>query len=306
MSMKIKFVVLFFLLATRGYSQDPQWSKFEWINYSVADMTFDKAAIVVPLTIRGAARTLWMQLDTGSDGTTVYEIPFRQLHIPAHYSTGDSSAIILSAALGNNSFDSLRLWMSKGYGDTVSEQDPRPIIGTIGLDILQGKVFILDFPHNQFCLVSSVEKIPKELLARANFVNVHNRNNKLFLSIEIADTSSDDFFFDTGSSIFPIQTTLGLWQKFTGLKGNEKNLTRLKVLSWGKEDITLGAPARGPLRIGELTVDHPMVYFDSTGLNDYTKWPFKTDGLIGNQVFYDHYTVIIDLINNRFGILTSD
>lgn len=303
--MKYRLFGFLLLLASTGYSREIPWSPFEWISFSIGDKTFDRAAILIPVKLTGTTRALWMQLDTGSDATMVYEIPWKQLHLTVPQAAGDSSKILLSAAIGNQWFDSLWVRMAYGFGDSLTEKEERPVIGTIGQDWLIGRILLLDFPHKRFCLLSSVESIPKEFLARASFVDLHNRNNKLFITIEVADTASNYFFFDTGSSLFQIVTTPALWKKFTGLRGDEKNIARLKVPSWGKEAILLGAPTKGPLKIGSLTVRNPTVYFDSTALNDFTTWPFKVDGLVGNALFYDHHTILIDLIKNRFGVLRN-
>ena len=84
----------------------------------------------------------------------------------------------------------------------------------------------------------------------------------------------------------------------TGLQGTEKNTIRIKVPYWGEEVSLVGAPVKGTLTIGTLKVSNPIAYFESTGI-------VETDGLLGNALFYDEYTIIIDLRQNRFGILRN-
>jgi hypothetical protein len=70
------------------------------------------------------------------------------------------------------------------------------------------------------------------------------------------------------------------------------------VSSWGKEVALVGAPVKGTLTIGTLQVPNAIAYFESTGI-------VETDGFLGNALFYDEYTIIIDLRENRFGLLRN-
>ena len=301
--MKIKFIVIFLLLAVESCSAAIEWSQFEWIGSTIGDKTFDRAAILVPVKLKDNPKTFWMQLDTGTDVTIIYGIPFNQLDYPIQPMKGQEGFVALSGSIGNCPFDSFPVLIYKDFGDSLNGKEEFPVIGSVGQDILVGRILVLDFPKNRFCLTDSLDPAVKSLLSRASYVDLNRRNNKLFVHVQIADTSSDDFFFDTGSSLFPISTSKAMWQKLTGLQGNEKNVVRMSVPSWGKEAVLVGAPAKGDLNFGTLHVTNPMVYFDSTGLIDFSQWPFKTDGLLGNALFYDEYLVIIDLIQNRFGIL---
>lgn len=301
--MRIKLFIIFLLFAVESCSAAIEWSQFEWISSTVGNKTFDRAAILVPVKLKNNPKTFWMQLDTGTDVTVLYQIPFNQLKYPVQPIKGKDNFVALSGTIGNCPFDSLPVYMYKDFGDSLNDKDEHPVIGSVGQDILVGRILVLDFPKKRFCLTDSLDPAVKSLIPRANFVDLNRRNNKLFVHMQIADTSSDDFFYDSGASLFPISTSKTMWQKLTGLKGDEKRIIRMKVPSWGKEIVLLGAPVKGALTFGTLHVDHPIAYFDSTGMLDFSQWPFKTDGLLGNALFYDEYTVVIDLVHNRFGIL---
>lgn len=304
-SMRIRLLIVFLILAIIDCSPDIEWSQFEWRGSSIGSKTFDRAAILIPVKLKDNPKTFWMQLDTGIDVTVVYQTPFNQLNYPTKYIQGQDDFIALSGSLGNCPFDSFPVFMYKDFGDSLNDKQEYPLIGSIGQDILGGKILVIDFPKKRFCLTDSVNGALKSLLSRASFVDLNKRNNKLFVHMQVADISSDDFFYDTGASLFPISTSKTMWQKLTGLQGNEKRNIRMSVPSWGKEAVLIGAPAKGALKFGAIQVNNPVVYFDSTGLIDFSQWPFKTDGLLGNALFYDEYTVILDLIHNRFGILRS-
>jgi len=301
--MRIKLFIIFLLLAAESCSASIEWSKFEWISSTIGDKTFDRVGILVPVKLKNNPKTFWMQLDTGTDVTVVYQIPFSQLNYPVKPIKGLEDFVALSGSIGNCPFDSFPVFMYKDFGDSLNDKEEHPVIGSVGQDILVGRILVIDFPKERFCLTDSLDSAVKSLLSRASFVNLNRRDNKLFVHVQIADTSSDDFFYDTGASLFPISTSKAMWQKLTGLEGNEKNNVRMSVSSWGQEVVLIGAPVKGDLTFGTLNVPNPMVYFDTTGLITFSQEPFKTDGLLGNALFYDEYTVVIDLVHNRFGIL---
>jgi hypothetical protein len=240
-----------------------------------------------------------MQLDTGSNTSVVYGIPFNQLNYLAYQDEGDENFVRLSGTLGNCVFDSLRFFMNKDFGDSLDEKEEHPLIGTIGPEFLVGKILLLDFPKMRFYLADSLNDALRDLLSRASFVDLERRNERLFVTLQIAGVSYREFFFDTGASLFPIMTSKKLWQKLTGLKGTEKSNIRVTAPSWGEEVALIGAPVKGVLKFGKLQVRNPVAYFAPAGLID-------TDGLIGNALFYDEYMVVLDLKQNRFGILKSE
>jgi len=303
--MRIILLAIFLLFAVTGCSPDIEWSQFEWRGSSIGGKTFDRAVILVPVKLKDNPKIFWMQLDTGIDVTVVYQIPFNQLNYPAQPIKGQEDFVALSGSIGNCPFDSFPVFIYKDFGDSLDNKQEYPVIGSVGQDILAGKILLLDFPKKRFYLADSLDHTLKGLLSRASFVDLKRRDNKLFVHVQIADTSSDNFFYDTGASLFPITTSKTMWQKLTGLQGDEKSNIRMSVPSWGQEAVLVGAPAKGELKLGTLRATSPMVYFDTTGMIDYSQGPLKADGLLGNALFYDEYTVVLDLIRNRFGILKN-
>jgi hypothetical protein len=298
-----KFFVFLLLFIVESCSAGMEWSQFEWTSSSIGGKKFDRVAILVPMKLKNNPRTFWMQLDTGSDFTVLYQIPFSQLNYPIQPIKGQEAFVPLSGTLGNCPFDSFPVFMYEDFGDSLNDKKEYPVIGSVGQDMLVGKIFVIDFPKGKFCLTDSLDPEVKSLLSQASWVNLNRRDNKLFVHLQIADTSSDDFFYDTGASLFPLTTSKAMWQKLTGKKGDEKSNVRMSVSSWGNKVVLIGAPVKGNLTLGTLKVANPMVYFDKTGTIAFSSEPFKTDGLIGNALFYDEYTVVIDLVHNRFGII---
>jgi len=296
--MTIKSLTIFLALASASYPQGISWSSFEWSGGSIGDKAFDRATLMVPVRLEHKPDVYWMQLDTGCNVTVVYQIPFDQLKYPAQRIEGRDDFIALSGTIGNCPFDSFPVFVWEDFGDSLGAMKERALIGTVGQDMLAGKVLVLDYPNRRFCLTDSLDGALEDLVSKASFVDLQRRNDKLFVPVRIGDMYSENFFLDTGASMLPITTTKEIWRRLTGLQGTEKSNIRIKVSSWGKEVTLVGAPVKGTLTIGTLQVPNAIAYFESTGL-------VETDGLLGNALFYDEYTIIIDLRENRFGLLRN-
>ena len=108
------------LLLTSVDAQQIEWSRFEWVSYASAGVSYDRAAIIVPVTLRDASRTYWMQLDTGSDATMFYATPFGQMNYTARQENGPRRSVLLSGTLGSHPFSSFRFWILEEFGDTLA------------------------------------------------------------------------------------------------------------------------------------------------------------------------------------------
>jgi hypothetical protein len=68
-----------------------------------------------------------------------------------------------------------------------------------------------------------------------------------------------------------------------------------------------GAPLKGSMCVGQACVTAPVLYFDSTGLEnlDFERYPFQTSGCFGNVPFDGRFTVVLDLPHRRFGVMAG-
>ncbi len=125
-----------------------------------------------------------------------------------------------------------------------------PKIGTLGLDFFRDRVLLLDFPARRVAILGPGEAMPAWIEEQASWVGVDYREEKLFVPLTLAGETYDDFFYDTGSSLFPVSTTMEIWQKATGRRGDEPSNITWKVPSFGQEVVLIGAPSRGGSRWG--------------------------------------------------------
>ena len=125
--MKIKLFIIVLLLAVETCTAGVEWSQFEWTGSSIGDKTFDRAAILVPVKLKNNPKTFWIQLDTGTDVTVLYQIPFSQLKYPVQPVKDQENFVALSGSIGNCPFDSFPVFMYKDFGDSLNGKEEHPV-----------------------------------------------------------------------------------------------------------------------------------------------------------------------------------
>jgi hypothetical protein len=280
-----------------------QWSNFAW--------TAEKEAMYVPVKLQFDASTYWLQLDTGCRENLIYNVPLRQLTGQTEFK---DRYFILNGRIGDYEFRNERFWIKRNYGNEISPSAKFNEIGTLGLDFLMQRILTIDYPNDRFRVCDSLNELPEELLKKARFTKVRIKLGKLFLEeLEFDNKPLRGIFLDTGSSRFTLVFLLkSRWEKFTGKKDTQGDCY-LELPAWGKKVSLVGAKAKGSLRLRDLEIENPMIYFDPhlpvIGLKRFLMrigmLIFKVNGIMGNEPFYNEYTVILDLQQNRFGFLKS-
>jgi hypothetical protein len=244
-----------------------------------------KVAMRVPVTING--RTYSLQLDTGSNATILY---------------GDEAARRRWAKAGATSFDARTIRVG-GIAMANREITILPDMeasggGTLGLDLLLGRVVVLDYPHRRFCLTDA-GALPRWVSTNARWSNAALRNGKLFVPVRIGGESFPQrFLFDTGSSSFAMAVEKSRWAELTG-KGKTA-AAAITGTQWGKPKVWPGAQSLKPIEIGNEDYPTLPIHYEDYGF--YTS-KFDADGLVGNAPFLDKI-VLLDLgPDMRFGVI---
>jgi hypothetical protein len=284
-----------------------EWSSFEWSSEK------EKEALYVPVKLEFDASTYWLQLDTGCNRSFIFDVPLRQITGKAEFKDKN---FILNGSIGNYEFRNQRFWVFRNFGEQISRSGKRNEIGVLGLGFLTRRILTIDYPNERFCFCNSLAELPEELVKKTRFTAVRIKHGKLFLEeLRFRDKPLTGILLDTGSSRFTmILLRERLWQRLTGKKGNEKDNHYLEVPAWGEKKVTLvGAKAEGILKLADLEIENPAIYFDShipaSGIMSLLVRVgirmFGVNGIMGNAPFYDEYTVIFDLLQKRFGFLKS-
>ena len=304
---KIITLIAVVVLSIKGYSQSIKPAQFEWVEFATVDTTFEKAAILVPIYLKGVDDKYFMQLDLGSDATMFYGIPFEQISKTHPFLRKDIKTILkynrkvkvvpVNGKLGSYTLKSDTFYIKQNYGDSLNPDSKFNVIGTVGLDIFRNRILMIDFVDQKFAIADTVAQFDQNFLTNTDTIAIKLIFNKMFVSgIKIGDQPLNNIIYDSGSSIFTLVVTKEKWQKLTGRTGDEVDNIVIKIPAWQKEIKVIGAPLKENLFLGNLKVEHPVIFYGVLEELDLSKAPFKLEGLIGNVLFLDSI-IIIDFKN---------
>lgn len=273
------------------------WIPFEWTSDSLSGRYFEKTAMYVNTQLDNITDTFVCQLDLGSNMTMLYENPikhFNHLDEKSYYYKerifGDDKHKCVRDVewhLGSVNLKSHSVIMNQGYGDTSTV--PPIKIGTIGVDMFQDKVLVIDFPNQRFCVLDEIKDnkaryTPLELSAGGFIILPVKIGGKVFKCL-----------YDSGSSLFSIITYPGHIKDFS----TEADDDSFIINSWGKQVMAYSRNLYAETNIMGQVVPNNKVYSLST-VEDFLK-EANADAMLGNALFWNN-TIIIDFKHKRFGI----
>ncbi|MGH8225087.1 MAG: hypothetical protein ACRER1_02895 [Gammaproteobacteria bacterium] len=291
--------------ATPGLAQPSgiPWIHFQWDSLKTGGKTYAKSALLVPVRIRSFPQIYYMQLDTGAFDTIFYAVPKKvqdallgdwhkgqPFYLPLHI--GDTLLTLSGIRITTLSAD------MKG---------PYPIIGTLGLNALLNFAVFIDFAHQRIAFIRPQHVRPSDI-AGVSFVHITYRNDKIFIPITIDRVRyKDDFFYDSGSSLFSLSTRRSLWSQLTGRSPDDQRNEIMRVNQWNKTATVIGAKIHGVLSIGPINIPSAVAWVQTSGGTGgalvTANYPVK--GVIGNAPFYNCCMIVIDIPEQRFGITRS-
>lgn len=161
-------------------------------------------------------------------------------------------------------------------------------IGTIGADIFQNKVLIIDYPNQRFAICDTVPRIYQNHLLNIEL----NNSGKIILPYK----SKGNYYkimFDNGSSLFPIIARTINRPKFS----NNPVIDSLNISSWGEIHMVDSRLITDSFELAGKIFCNVKVYENHTD----NGMDMNTDGMAGNYLFWNN-TVIIDYKNKKFGV----
>ena len=283
-----------------------QWIPFQWQSYSTDGRHFPKAAIYIPVSIQKLeGLNTVVQFDLGSDATMLYENPFKQLgadkdFFKEHWNRNVDSTYKFGRLKGY-SFQMGGLQVKDplirvNYGTMLTRDSFQTIqkVGTLGSDFFKNKYLLIDYPGQRITVSDSLSN---EILDNFSIIQARVQNNRLEVPLVI-EGKTYWFLFDTGASIFPLQTHKSLWDSLR-VQGP---IDSFKVPSWGKMVDVYSASMKYTVQLGSMDLPRDKVYYvESPQVMDYFK-EIGLTGLTGNAYFLNN-VVLIDYKNKRFGVM---
>ena len=138
----------------------PPWTRFEWVGLDVGTQHFARAALLVPITIKGIDGVYYLQHDLGSDQTMLDEVPFRQIRNKAAQTNALKTTAVIEGNIGGTDLRGFRIGVKLKYGDPVTPEDKLQVIGTLGLDFFTNRVLLLDYPAQRLAILPGDSALP--------------------------------------------------------------------------------------------------------------------------------------------------
>lgn len=251
------------------------------------------SALLLPIKIDGINQTFFMQFDSGSSTTVFYKKSLEsiakkfqnQLKIDTKKNEISSSFSIGNMKIVSNTFEVLN------YGEEISFDNPNAenSIGTIGTDLLEKRITVLDFKNNQ---CSFIEKIQEN-----DFSDFEFKKRKILIP-SIIENENLKLLYDSGTSGYELITTKEIWQQYR-LKNSAVKTE--KGNSWGNTLHVYSASAKKKIQFDKSTLNLSEVTYIE-GTSDLQKFLMKRSGMqgmIGNKLFLNH-KLILDCKNEKF------
>ena len=281
--------------------------KFYWSPAEISGRHFDKAAMYLPISLDTVSKLHYSQFDLGSDRTILYQNNFKSI-TDYNYLKFDSLSDSnperplfmikdVDLNIGKINFGKRNVLGLYNYGEPIIRKKNAPVsensIGTIGADIFQNKIVVINFPNQTISVLDTTNSALENYFS---FEKCKIENKRIIVPI-ILNGKTHFFIYDTGSSLFPMVTSFSNWKEITNQKINDT----LSITNFGKPVIMLGSNASIEIIIGMNTLTDFGVYYEKDNYFDKMFEQLKCDGIIGNAFFFNK-TISIDFKNKRFGI----
>ncbi|MFL5542234.1 MAG: DUF4440 domain-containing protein [Longimicrobiaceae bacterium] len=243
----------------------------------------DRGGIVVPVELNG--KSYPFELDTGADQTVV------------------SSAAVAEQGWARQPNGRVRVervriaGVDVGAARLATREQPRAAspaapVGTVGLDLLMGRMVVIDYPGQRFCLVAGNDA-PTELTDQVEWTPAEIRSGKLFVSAKLGGRALDGLFFATGGAgALPLAVDQATWATLTGRAGERDATSRVTPPSRGTPQPFVGAPAQGALELGGIRMESPLVYYSTAEPARFRGLGYPAAGVLGNAPFWDRIVVL--------------
>jgi len=277
---------------------------FYWKADSVGSRSEPHAALLVPVKLPGCPKQFYMQFDLGSPYSLFYKNKLAAIHskYPRTKQSGDTSGKLanFSFKLGSTSVFAKEILVQQFDSSSIDWGNKKgiDIIGTIGADLIDGKVAVIDYPNKKLSLADT---IPAKFsgISYSGFIYA---NRRVLLPAIILGKQTL-LYFDTGSSMYELLTSKNSCEALA-VPGSE--LVQNKVWSWNKYLVANTRASNDSIFVGGTKIPlHSTTYIDGTNAAQAEQMmKMGIGGMTGNKIFMQ-YKLVLDTRNKKFGLMQA-
>ncbi|GHA75434.1 hypothetical protein [Pontibacter akesuensis] len=277
---------------------------FIWKADSLNGKASPNAAMLLPVTVPGCSKIFYMQFDLGAPYSLVYKGKLKAI---AERTSGvtiqetESGAVLKDFRFKVGSMDIRAEEVNVlAYGnETINWADTASIdiIGTLGADVIDRKVLVLNYPQ---ALMQFSDEVPTAIAAEAVFTTLAFEERRVIIPAVI-NQKETQVLFDSGSSAFELLTDRETWLELAKNKAAE-SITA--VNSWGNTLTVHSIASDKNINFGQTALPLRNVhYIDGTTFMQRTLMQFSgMAGMVGNTLFLGK-VIVLDTKHRRFGIV---
>lgn len=278
---------------------------FYWQGDTINSKWEEHTAILLPVKLKNCPKLFFMQFDLGSPYSLFYKnkLVAIQSKYPKAIQLKESDDKLANYSLKIDKLQLLakQIVVKQFDSSTINWTDKNSIevIGTIGADLIDGKVAIIDYPNKKLTISQAIPTELKSELLLTDFVYAQRR---ILLPARIKGKQTV-LYFDTGSSMYELLTDKKTAQS---LAVADSEVIQSKVKSWDKYLTANTVSTNDSIEISGSKIAIRKTTFIDGISNSQVEQMMKMGigGMTGNKLFLE-YKLILDTKNKKFGLVRS-
>ncbi|GAA0540183.1 hypothetical protein [Chitinophaga japonensis] len=271
----------------------------QWYGDSVLARWEPHAALLLPVKFPHCPEQFYMQFDLGATYSMFYSQPLKEIQLayPLAVQLKDSAAILPDGCFTTGSMPVRVTEMPvRQSGLPAEDRYGCRIIGTIGADLVENKVVVIDYPQMTLCIGDSM---PAGIRARITLSDFIFSGRRILLPARIRDKKTL-LYFDTGSSAYELISNEATCRLLATPGGTSQ---QYQVNSWGKMITAHTLPTGDSITIASQKLPIRQVTYMTGMHHTQVEQMMKLGigGMTGNKLFL-HSVLVLDTRRRKMGI----
>lgn len=262
----------------------------------------DIAAMYLPIQFSGIPDTFYLQFDTGAPSTLLYKksmLAIRERY-PDQMGTLDSTSVTTEQTflLGQMEVHSLQFKLYDREEKPIDWESGRKVkIGTLGADIIDKKLTVMDFEKHRCFFGSELPDFGQAL----EFHELKFNLRKVLIPAEVAGKKRK-LLHDSGTSGFEFITNKKNWKRLS--KAGAEPQEAFKVRSWKKQLTAFNIASDRQIDFESMSIPLQQVtYIEGTSfLQRLGVQLTGMGGMIGNQIFLGK-VLVLDCPKRKYALV---
>lgn len=275
--------------------------RFQWLGDSLQTPFEPHAAMLIPIQLENCPKRFYMQFDLGAPASMFYTDKIRQIRekypttIPA---TDTTTLTNIRFRLSTLDVLAKEIKLFTHHKSPISWQDKNSItiIGTMGADLIEGRIIVIDYPAGKLTIGTEV---PAKLKSRLTLTDMTFAHRRILLPAQL-QAKNIMVIFDTGSSAYELLTD----RETATTLASDTVVQRNEVNSWNRKLTanTLHTSNTIGLAAAALPLKH-VTYMEGVSSAQVSQMKrMGISGMIGNKIFLNSI-LVLDTRNRKFGVI---